>query len=329
MGVRTGFLLVAGLDQQELLDRLGMRLGAVVDEPDASDTDLPALGPVLDGWALIVDTPGLLLTDEAALERLSRGTSLVTQSLNETAMHADAAGYQDGRRRWLVASGSRLTVEGDPPGDVPALLAAALQSEATDPGVELDSGHHDVNLRIDVPSQVVAAATGGAFDGWPLDESWTFRELVLTDPAIRRPAGPTPAAPSGGTTRDRVRRRRLAYLLAWVALIGAAIQIGIAPDASRDPLAWAPAAAGMAVTLAVLAAAFVLLPSNRRRRARAVTARVIGLCGIAWALTGVALLGDRDYNEIANRLVHATVLLAIAFFLYPKDRPAPTGAHRG
>jgi hypothetical protein len=361
VGVRTGFVLVAGLTQREVLDRLGMRLGAVVAEPDTSDTDLPALGPVLDGWAVIVDSPGLLLTDEAALERLSRDTTLVTQSLNETVMYADAAGYQDGQRRWRVASGddppnwpragggrfrrrqgmaargSRLTVEGDPPGDVPALLAAAQRSEATDPGVELASGHHDVDHQIEVPSQVVAAATGGAFDGWPLDESWTFRELIPVAPAIRGHAGPTSGAPTGASTgaptgapsgapsRDRARRRWLAYLLAWAALIGAAIQNGLEPDGPRDPLAWAPFAARMAVTLAVLVAAFLLLPRNRRRRFRAVTARVIGLIGIAWALTGVALLSDGDYKEIADRLVHTFVLLAIGFFLYPKNRPELAG----
>jgi hypothetical protein len=32
-------------------------------------------------------------------------------------------------------------------------------------------------------------------------------------------------------------------------------------------------------------------------------------------------VGDRNYQEITDRLVHATVLLTIGFFLYPKDWP--------
>ena len=328
MGVRTGFVLVAGLSRQEVLARLGMRLGEVVDEPDNSDVDLPALGPVLDGWALIVDSPGMLLDDEATLERLGRGTTLVTHSINETVMYADAAGYQDGRRRWWVASdpsaksraGSRLRVEGEPPGDVPALLAEALRSEATDPGVELASGHHNVDHQIDVPSQVIAAATAGAFDGWPLDESWTFHELIPTDPAgrarVRKLAATRSATPSGRGAR----RRWLAYLLFWAAVISLVIQVAAAPDPSRDPPAWAPFAAAMATTVVVLAAAFLLLPPNPGRRGRVVAARVVALLGVAWALTGLALLGDRDYQQIDARLVHCFVLLAIAFLVHPKHR---------
>jgi hypothetical protein len=58
MGVRTGFLLVAGLDQTQIVERLRMRLGEVVREPDTDEPDrVPALGPVLDGWTLIVDQP--------------------------------------------------------------------------------------------------------------------------------------------------------------------------------------------------------------------------------------------------------------------------------
>jgi TRAP-type uncharacterized transport system fused permease subunit len=51
-----------------------------------------------------------------------------------------------------------------------------------------------------------------------------------------------------------------------------------------------------------------------------VAARVIALLGVAWALTGLALLGDRDYQQIDARLVHCFVLLAIAFLVHPKHR---------
>jgi hypothetical protein len=192
MGIRAGFLLVAGLDPAEVVARLGMRLGEAVDEPDL----VPALGPTLDGWTLIVDQPlQLLVDDETAIARLGRGTTLISLVVNETVMYSDAAGYENGQERWWVASGgdqrdwrlawprpeagrwrrlfgqppgpSKLQVRGQPPGDLAALLDAALRREAAEP----------VDHQFDIPSAVVAAATGGAFTGWPLDEAWTFREL--------------------------------------------------------------------------------------------------------------------------------------------------------
>jgi hypothetical protein len=201
MGVNSGFLAVAGLDETEVLRRLGRRLGDVVDEPDTRDDDrMPALGPVVDGWTIIVDQPLHLLLDEPAVSRLGRGTTLVTLVLSETVMESDARGYVDGQERWSVTSGgdrdrrrawprlrvrwwrrllsppgpSRLQVTGDPPGDLPALLDAALRREAADPGWQ----GMKVDYQYEIPSEVVAAATGGAFTGWPLDDGWVFRELL-------------------------------------------------------------------------------------------------------------------------------------------------------
>jgi hypothetical protein len=136
MGVRTGFLLVAGIDPPQVIEQLGMRLGAVVHEPDTDEPDrTPALGPVLNGWTLIVDQPLQLLLDKRVLSRLSRGATLVTLVLNEIVMYSDASGHEDGQERWWVASGDprdwRLAwpkprvrwwrrLVGDPPGPVEA-----------------------------------------------------------------------------------------------------------------------------------------------------------------------------------------------------------------
>lgn len=183
MGVRSAVILIAGLSGDEVLRRVGTR---------------PALGPVVNGWVLIVDTPlHFVVDDEAAFARLVGGATAVTHYLNETVGYADAAGYEDGQRRWFVARDpdnrhwsnawprstapwwrrllssppgpSQLCVEGEPPGDLPAWLAEAVERERQNPGVDHQSS---------IPGRVVDVATGGAFPGFPLDDTLLFRELV-------------------------------------------------------------------------------------------------------------------------------------------------------
>jgi hypothetical protein len=64
-------------------------------------------------------------------------------------------------------------VRGDPPGDLPELLDDALRLEKA----ELSRGVR-VDHQFEIPGAVVSAATGGAFDGWPLNEAWVFRALL-------------------------------------------------------------------------------------------------------------------------------------------------------
>ena len=198
MGTRSGYLLLAGLDPDEVLARLGMRLGDEVVEPDTDEPGrTPAFGPVLDGWRLIVDQPMAFLADESfSLERLSLGARLLTLGLNEAVMYADAAYYSDGERRWWVAScpdgrdwrqawprveapwwrrllgdppgPSKLLVEGVPPAALDGLYTDAIANEVRT---------HGVDYQFDVPGALVADATGGAFTG-ELDEEWIFRALI-------------------------------------------------------------------------------------------------------------------------------------------------------
>jgi hypothetical protein len=198
MGTRSGYLLLAGLDPDEALARLGMRLGDEVVEPDTDEPGrTPAFGPVLDGWRLIVDQPMAFLADESfSLERLSLGARLLTLGLNETVMYADAAYYSDGERRWWVAScpdgrdwrqawprvgapwwrrllgdppgPSKLLVEGVPPAALDRLYTDAIANEVRT---------HGVDYQFDVPGALVADVTGGAFTG-ELDDEWIFRALI-------------------------------------------------------------------------------------------------------------------------------------------------------
>jgi hypothetical protein len=198
VGTRSGYLLLAGLDRNQVLARLGMRLGDEVVEPDTDEPDrTPALGPVLDGWTLIVDQPLTFLIDESfSLERLSLGTRLLTLGVNETVMYSDAAYYEDGARRWWVAScpdgrdwrqawpkvaapwwrrllgeppgPSKLMVEGEPPAVLGALYTDAIANE-----IRMDG----VDYQFEIPGALVADTTRGAFTG-ELDEEWIFRALI-------------------------------------------------------------------------------------------------------------------------------------------------------
>ena len=198
MGTRSAYLLLAGLGTDEILARLGRRLGDDVVEPDTDEPGrTPALGPVVEGWTLIVDQPMVFLIDESfSLEQLSLGARLLTLGVNETVMYSDAACYVDGERWWWVAScpdgrdwrqawpkvvapwwrrllgdppgPSKLMVEGEPPDGLGDLYTEALGNEARTNGVD---------YQFDIPGALVADASGGAFTG-ELAEEWVFRALI-------------------------------------------------------------------------------------------------------------------------------------------------------
>jgi hypothetical protein len=181
MGESTSFVLVTGLSQEQLLERLGMRLGEVIEEPDSSRHGVAALGPTLQGWTLLVDPPRVLSGDEAGLARLSRGAWVLVLELEEHVMHSQAEVFYCGQRLWRVSSTgehgvtgrSRITSDGDPPPELGELLEAALRQER-----ERERGDVRVDYQFDVPIDLAAMATGGAFHyprTW--DDDWLFRAL--------------------------------------------------------------------------------------------------------------------------------------------------------
>jgi hypothetical protein len=179
MGESTSFVLVSGLSQEQLLERLGMRLGEVIEEPDSSRHGVAALGPTSRGWTLLVDPPRVLSDDEAALARLSRGARVLVLELEEHVMHSQAEVFYCGQRLWRVSSTgehgltgrSRVTSDGDPPPELAELLEEALRQER-------ERGDGAVDYQIDVPVDLAAMATGGAFHcGRTWDDDWVFRAL--------------------------------------------------------------------------------------------------------------------------------------------------------
>jgi hypothetical protein len=118
---------------------------------------------------------------------------------------------------------------------------------------------------------------------------------------------------AGPTAGYRV-RRFFAYLLTWAALLGAAASSGNAAAVAVDNLNRAQErAALLAFSFAVLVFAFLLMPASRQKRGRAVTARVLGIVGMALAVAGAGqALSIGDLAQFRN--------LALGNFLYPKDR---------
>jgi hypothetical protein len=179
MGESTSFVLVSGLSQEQLLERLGMRLGEVIEEADSSRHGVASLGPTLRGWTLIVDPPRVLPVDEASLARLSRGARVLALELEEHVMYSQAEVFYCGQRLWRVSSTgehgltgrSRVTSDGDPPPESAELLEEALRQER-------ERGDAAVDYQFDVPVDLAAVATGGAFHyGRTWDDDWVFRAL--------------------------------------------------------------------------------------------------------------------------------------------------------
>jgi hypothetical protein len=119
-------------------------------------------------------------------------------------------------------------------------------------------------------------------------------------------------------------RRGFAYLLAWFALGGALLCYSARSQGTSSETDLAGA---IGFLFGVLILAYLVLPRTLRRRGQAITARIIGLVGIASGfLTAASTLAVGDTTAFLDRFAGAYLMLGVGFFLYPKDR-APRPPH--
>jgi hypothetical protein len=117
MGWRGNFVLVHDADPGALAARMGGRLSPTeLTFDDALDVAPgPAVGPLLDGWRLVIDQHWQLV-DDPQLRDLSAGGQVVQYGVVEQVSFATATGWHDGVEVWSVTfDEGRLTRRGDPP----------------------------------------------------------------------------------------------------------------------------------------------------------------------------------------------------------------------
>jgi predicted Ser/Thr protein kinase len=119
-------------------------------------------------------------------------------------------------------------------------------------------------------------------------------------------------------------RRGFAYLLAWFALGGTLLCYAARSQGTSSETELAGA---IGFLFGVFVLAYLVLPRTLRRRGQAITARIIGLIGIASGfLTAASTLAVGDTTAFLDRFAGAYLMLGVGFFLYPKDR-APRPPH--
>jgi len=158
MGWTANFVLVRDGEPGEVAARLGGRLAAeeLTFEEALDEAPGPAIGPLLDGWRVVVDRHSQLVDDER-LADLSAGGHVVRYGVVEGAGFAMASAWRDRSEQWsLTYEDGRLTVRGDPP--------------APDPAASDVDG-------FDAVLAAVETVTGWAYDG----DDATYRAVVAGD----------------------------------------------------------------------------------------------------------------------------------------------------
>jgi hypothetical protein len=119
MGWRGNFVLAHDADPGELAARVGGRLSPTeLTFDDALEAAPgPAVGPLLDGWRIVIDQHWQL-ADDAQLRDLSAGGQVVQYGVVEGVSFATASGWHDGVEVWsLTFADGKLTRNGDVPPD--------------------------------------------------------------------------------------------------------------------------------------------------------------------------------------------------------------------
>jgi hypothetical protein len=146
MGWKGNFVLVRDGEPADLATRLGgqLRPADLSFEDALESAPGPAVGPLLDGWRLVIDQHWQL-ADAPRLADLSAGGHVVQYGVVEGVGFATASSWRDRSPEWsLTYEDGRLTQHGDPPAiDVDgfdAVLAAV--TEMTGWSYDLEEGQY-------------------------------------------------------------------------------------------------------------------------------------------------------------------------------------------
>jgi len=187
MGFSMSWAAVRGDAPQVVHDALALHgTGTREEIPESNITgaELP------DGWYMVVSNrDGLRLTEDAALERLSRVGEVVMCFVEEHVMCSFAACWRDGQRVWSVYhdSGGRkgiehLEVKGQPPASFASIRDRLFAEQSTAGGKKAG-----VDYIFDIPVELAHSLTGYRHDqDIPLMPKDAFEVLVSTSTTSER-----------------------------------------------------------------------------------------------------------------------------------------------
>lgn len=180
MGLNTGYVLVKGLSRDELLTRLGAKVGGPVELPLSWKAPI-SLGPTVQGWTIIGDPWGRVGDSPRRLVPLSRDATVISGCLQETTMYSQAVMYVDGRFRWKVFSdcskpderGVHVVSKGDAPQSLAERIRRAREKELQ------TGGDHQFNVPLDLITEATGGVISGRYPWHDEEEGVVYRELIF------------------------------------------------------------------------------------------------------------------------------------------------------